>query len=495
MCVKWGLEWGSSNFLLLGIKFSVNLQEVENLNYRPKFKEIENIMNSWSNQVLSPIGKITIIKTLIISKLNHLFMALPNPNKTLLTNFTKNLCSFIWDNKPDKVKREVLTQIHNLGGLKMLDIDKYIKGLKLTWIRRLIRNNSKIGKLLSFSENIKLQQLFYLGPAKHIRNAFWQEVCSAWTELNLKQFPHNETDFISCNIWKNEKIKVGNQTIIYKEWTEKGIWVVNDLLNSEGKFMNYQTFSEIYNIRTNYLVYHGIVLAIKTYMKALKLSESDLYRLQGPLIPFNLLIFFKSPKGSKDMYNVLISNYINPKCEEKWSHQLNNNYNWKQIYNMSFDTTKSSKLQWFQYRIIHRIIGTNDFLFKIKVKQSDKCSFCKEDKETIEHIFWSCPKVSELWEQLNSWIFDTTQIELPLNLEIILFGILQRTEKNCVRNLILLLTKFYIYRTKMCEDPLNIVALKNYLKENLLTEKYIYFKNKPLQIANSCWDPWLPILT
>ena len=28
-------------------------------------------------------------------------------------------------------------------------------------------------------------------------------------------------------------------------------------------------------------------------------------------------------------------------------------------------TTKSSKLQWFQYRIIHRILGTNSLLYKI----------------------------------------------------------------------------------------------------------------------------------
>ena len=162
---------------------------------------------------------------------------------------------------------------------------------------------------------------------------------------------------------------------------------------------------------------------------------------------------------------------------------------------MSFNTTKSSKLQWFQYRIIHRIIGTNEFLFKIKVKQSDKCSFCNEETESLEHIFWSCPKVIDLWVKINEWIFDSTQIELPLNIEIVLFGILQKTSKNWIRNLLLLLTKFYIYRTKLCGDPLNIIAVKNYIKENLLIEKYIYFKNNPQEVDNSCWDPWLPILT
>jgi hypothetical protein len=49
--------------------------------------------------------------------------------------------------------------------------------------------------------------------------------------------------------------------------------------------------------------------------------------------------------------------------------------------------TKSSKLQWFQYRIIHRILGTNSLLYEINKKPNDKFSFCLEEVETIEHIF------------------------------------------------------------------------------------------------------------
>ena len=106
------------------------------------------------------------------------------------------------------------------------------------------------------------------------------------------------------------------------------------------------------------------------------------------------------------------------------------NLNWKEIYCLPFITTKSSKLQWFQYRIIHRILGTNSLLYKINQKPNDKCSFCLEEVERIEHIFWSCNKISKLWEDLNSWIFEKNEIELPLNLTIILFGITDKSKKN-----------------------------------------------------------------
>ena len=95
---------------------------------------------------------------------------------------------------------------------------------------------------------------------------------------------------------------------------------------------------------------------------------------------------------------------------------------------------------------------------------------------------------------LNNWIFEKTEIELQLNLTIILFGITDKSKKNYTRNLITLLTKFYIYRTKSNTEQVHLKALQNYLIENLVIEKNIYYKNKSYEKANTYWSPWAPIL-
>ena len=100
------------------------------LKYTPKLKEIENTLQIWSKQILTPIGKITIIKSLIISKLKHLFLTIPSPKENIINQLVSKIYSFIWDNKPDKIKREVLSQNCDIGVLKMLNIKMYIKGLK-----------------------------------------------------------------------------------------------------------------------------------------------------------------------------------------------------------------------------------------------------------------------------------------------------------------------------------------------------------------------------
>ena len=50
------------------------------LNYKEKLSQIGKKLKQWSKQILTPLGRITILKTLIISKLNYLFISLPNPS-------------------------------------------------------------------------------------------------------------------------------------------------------------------------------------------------------------------------------------------------------------------------------------------------------------------------------------------------------------------------------------------------------------------------------
>ena len=47
---------------------------------------------------------------------------------------------FIWEDKPDKINRKQLTRGYIQGGLKMLDLICFIKGLKISWVRRLYKN-------------------------------------------------------------------------------------------------------------------------------------------------------------------------------------------------------------------------------------------------------------------------------------------------------------------------------------------------------------------
>jgi hypothetical protein len=69
-----------------------------------------------------------------------------------------------------------------------------------------------------------------------------------------------------------------------------------------------------------------------------------------------------------------------------------------------------------------------------------------------------------------------TYIEIPLNLEIVMFGLLHPYDANLSKDKIILLTQFYMFRTKVNEGMVNFEALRNYLKENLILEKTHFFQ-------------------
>ena len=374
----------------------------------------------------------------------------------------------------------------------LINVKAFIQGLKLTWVRRLFHSESNCVKLYKYSEKIDFTELAYLGPVKASKNKFWKEVFDSWNNLKELHLPRYPGDVLSTSLWNNNSIKVGNSTVYYKKWAKRGIWTVNDLIDNQGNIMSFQDFQQTYSLRPMFLQFYGITLTVKKWLHYTGVNVHE--KNPQPLMPFNIGLFLKSKKGSKDMYNALNRKTVQISAEQKWENILNKyDVEWKNIHIHCTKHTKNTKLCWFQYRIIHRILGTNTFLYKIKVKVCNLCNFCKEEPETIEHLLWGCHKVSDLWHELNRWIFEMTYIEIPLNLEIVMFGLLHPYDGNLITNKIILLTKFYIFRTKVNEGMVNFEVLKNYLKQNLILEKHISFKNLTLKKYNTYWSPCLPI--
>ena len=68
----------------------------------------------------------------------HLFISLPTTPNKFINDLNNILYNFSWKSKVDKIKRKQITQDYLNGGLQMIEINNYIKGLKSSWIKRLI---------------------------------------------------------------------------------------------------------------------------------------------------------------------------------------------------------------------------------------------------------------------------------------------------------------------------------------------------------------------
>ena len=80
------------------------------------------------------MGKITLIKSLLVSQLIYILTPLPTYTNALQM-VNKLLFEFLWD-KGDKIKREHIIRDYEQGGLRMIDIrnsvDIYIRSISLS---------------------------------------------------------------------------------------------------------------------------------------------------------------------------------------------------------------------------------------------------------------------------------------------------------------------------------------------------------------------------
>ena len=75
--------------------------------------------------------------------ISYASQALPDPDMPEIKKLETLFYKFLWNKKPDKIKREIIVQKLEDGGLNMPDVNQFIKSLKkISWIRRFHQSNA-----------------------------------------------------------------------------------------------------------------------------------------------------------------------------------------------------------------------------------------------------------------------------------------------------------------------------------------------------------------
>ena len=125
-----------------GTTVSTNINSITTKGIQSKLSAIRRDIRQWKRSNLTPLGNICVIKTLLVSKLVHIFIALPNPTTQCLKEIERMLFGFLWSGKNDKIKRSKLTQNYEQDGLRMIDINAFLESMKLSWIRRFMTSKA-----------------------------------------------------------------------------------------------------------------------------------------------------------------------------------------------------------------------------------------------------------------------------------------------------------------------------------------------------------------
>ena len=93
--------------------------------------------------------------------------------------------------------------------------------------------------------------------------------------------------------------------------------------------------------------------------------------------------------------------------------------------------------------------------------------FIIKNLKTIIHVLFLCNKVKECWVALQNWLRIQANIELELTAKIFFF---LKPTKNGLLNHILLLAKYFIYKTKFYANRIVLENFCIYLKRKYKNE-------------------------
>ena len=368
-------------------------------------EKIKLIMGCWKLRRLGLLGKITILKSLIASQLAYIFSPLQT-HHTAIKEINVMFYNFLWNDKSDKIKRKVMINDYSEGGLKMIDIVSFNRSLKATWIKRYL-DKENCGSWKSFFDlelekyggEVTLTGDLYIKDSRNVikvSDPFFKEILEIWSEVNYEEMIISDYHFRTSPLWYNSLERVENRPVFLKEWFLKGITKVEHLMDDYGKFLSLTAFQTTHNLTVRPLTFLGIISSIKLLQRYIPHNTRIWTKHKHESFLSNVL---KSKKPRKLVYKKLAPGKSESpsQSQQKWQEDLfttKQHFNSKEAYQMAFQCTKSTKLITFNFKFLHRRILTNNFLKKIGLVDSEKCTFCERETEKLIHLFWACPKLN-----------------------------------------------------------------------------------------------------
>ena len=486
-------EWNPKSFVILGITFTTDLKNITDINIANKMNSMIFELNQWSKRHIPPFGKVTVIKTLVISKIVHILIALPSPSSSTINELNKLFFEFLWSGKPDQIKRAVAIQKLEKGGIGMIDLNLFDKALKLTWLRRYFTTSSSWKNLID-SKYPLLKNLNNFGDKyediilNEIKDPFWSLIIKYYYKFYREYKIRSKEEIEATRFMYNSKINIGRKPIKNEKLISSGIFSIYQLRFNE-KFLTLGELNMKLKKPLNFLEYNSLIRSIEEFL----VNHSELKPFKAIEHSPVLNIIMSNKKGSSFIYKSMIPKEKEITGYKRWTNNTDfTKTDWEKCFNLLKFTNSDTKLRWLQFRILHHILSTNRSVSKYNIDQIDRCSFCGAHSETILHLLWTCRYVQQFWNNLASSInkkcYHANKFRFTKSL--VIFGKCKEIVTDNICNLIILLAKYFIYRSKVQNQTLNFKAFiselhKRYIIEKLINENSVKFKNN--------WSPYLTL--
>jgi len=133
----------------LGIHVCKNIIVRQDLNFSNRIQKTKSIFNCWLQRDLSVLGRVLLSKAEGLSRFVYPSLSL-FVKDSIANQVNKTFLDFIWKNKSHRLKKNVLSNPKEKGGLEILDFIDVVNTFKVNWLKRCIQNPDSIFFFVSF---------------------------------------------------------------------------------------------------------------------------------------------------------------------------------------------------------------------------------------------------------------------------------------------------------------------------------------------------------
>ena len=285
------------------------------------------------------------------------------------------------------------------------------------------------------------------------------QILESWAKATLE--PDINTYYIeNIPMWLNSDIKIDGQLILSTRILDQEIQTLKQIFNQHTQ--TYYTYVELTQkfgtLSFDFLTYNALINVIprswKKVLSDLANEELDLVnesRVQKTLMLRNSV--------SKHFYWNLLElahNDDNSSSRYRWETELGIVIiptMWEALYYLGMSTTVSTKLRYFHYRVLNKILVTNVTRAKWDKDISSKCHYCNQANETILHLLCTCKIISKIWTNLSKWLRYFYNLEIDFTNDIIILNNYSGVHKQMI-NMYILSTKQLIYAKRCLNEGL-----------------------------------------
>lgn len=286
---------------------------------------------------------------------------------------------------------------------------------------------------------------------------FYEQILDVWSQLGIT-YPNQKDMYV----WYNNNIRIGHDMVYYRNFQDIGL--------------NYVEF----------LKWYGLIQATRDHRGPSEHREQSNEELVYTVnvndrsIPIEKVV-------SKNVYMLLIEKHdlLITSKPRTWGKIEDKNVDWENVYLRPYRKSIDTKSRIFQYKFLNDILVNNYWLYKWSIKDTDKCSFCQSQTETLEHMFWNCKHTQAFWEQIKIWFVRKTQFDITIDKTMVFLG-----SDDDITYTVILEAKKHIYYSRLNNVKPTFVKFLNWLEYVKNLEIYVARRSNSSKLSSRTLEKW-----